>query len=161
MPTPIPTPTPKPIPAPTPGPTTATADLPGQLRLGVMRLARRLRQERPGELTPSMLSALSVVERHGPLTLGELAAVEQVAPPSMTRIAARLEESGLAVRTADATDRRVARLALSPEGRRQLKEIRGRRDAYLARRLRALTPDEQALLARALPLLERLTGDVP
>jgi DNA-binding MarR family transcriptional regulator len=108
-----------------------------------------------------MLSALSVIERQGPLTLGELAAVERVAPPSMTRVAARLEEKGLAVRTVDATDRRVARLALSPEGRRQLKEIRGRRDAYLARRLRALTLDEQALLARALPLLERLTGDVP
>jgi DNA-binding MarR family transcriptional regulator len=137
------------------------AELPAQLRLGVMRLARRLRQETPGQVTPSMQSALSMLDRHGPLTLGELASLERVAPPSMTRIAARLEEAGLVVRSADTGDRRVARVAVSPEGRRLLKDIRGRRDAYLATRLRSFTQDERALLDRALPLLERLTGDVP
>ena len=137
------------------------AELPAQLRLGVMRLARRLRQETPGQVTPSMQSALSMLDRHGPLTLGELASLERVAPPSMTRIAARLEEAGLVVRSADAGDRRVARVAVSPGGRRLLKDIRGRRDAYLATRLRSFTPDERALLDQALPLLERLTGDVP
>jgi DNA-binding MarR family transcriptional regulator len=137
------------------------AELPSRLRLGVMRLARRLRQETPGQVTPSMQSALSMLERHGPLTLGELASLEQVAPPSMTRIAARLEEGGLLVRTIDAGDRRVARVAVSPEGRRLLKDIRGRRDAYLATRLRSLHPEERAVLARALPLLERLTDEVP
>ena len=137
------------------------AELPAQLRLGVMRLARRLRQETPGQVTPSMQSALSMLDRRGPLTLGELASLERVAPPSMTRIAARLEEAGLVVRSADAGDRRVARVAVSPEGRRLLKDIRGRRDAYLATRLRSFTQDERALLDQALPLLERLTGDVP
>jgi DNA-binding MarR family transcriptional regulator len=137
------------------------AELPAQLRLGVMRLARRLRQETPGQVTPSMQSALSMLDRHGPLTLGELASLERVAPPSMTRIAARLEEAGLVVRSADTGDRRVARVAVSPEGRRLLKDIRGRRDAYLATRLRCFTQDERAVLDRALPLLERLTGDVP
>jgi DNA-binding MarR family transcriptional regulator len=137
------------------------AELPARLRLGVMRLARRLRQETPGQVTPSMQSALSMLERHGPLTLGELAALERVAPPSMTRIAGRLEEAGLVARTVDTADRRVARVAVSPEGRKLLKEIRGRRDAYLATRLRSFPPQDRALLARALPLLEQLTGDVP
>lgn len=136
------------------------AELPARLRLGVMRLARRLRQETPGQVTPSMQSALSMLERHGPLTLGELASLERVAPPSMTRIAARLEEAGLVVRTVDSADRRVARVAVSPEGRKLLKEIRSRRDAYLATRLRSFSPEDRALLARALPLLEQLTGDV-
>ena len=137
------------------------AELPAQLRLGIMRLARRLRQETPGRITPSMQSALAVLDRHGPLTLGELAALERVAPPSMTRVAARLEEAGLVVRTVDAVDRRVARMAVSAEGVTLLKEVRGARDAYLAKRLRSFTPEERAVLAQALPLIERLTGDVP
>ena len=136
------------------------AELPARLRLGVMRLARRLRQETPGQVTPSMQSALSMLERHGPLTLGELASLERVAPPSMTRIAARLEEADLVVRTVDSTDRRVARVAVSTEGRKLLREIRSRRDAYLATRLRSFSPEDRALLAEALPLLEQLTGDV-
>lgn len=136
------------------------AELPAQLRLGIMRLSRRLRQETPGQITPSMQSALAMLDRHGPLTLGELAGLERVAPPSMTRIASRLEEAGLVVRSVDASDRRVARVAVSPEGSRLLREVRSRRDAYLATRLRSFTLEERAVLAQALPLLERLTGDV-
>jgi DNA-binding MarR family transcriptional regulator len=136
-----------------------TASLPSQLRLVVMRLARRLRQEAVGAITASQLSALSTVEWRGPLSLGELADVERIAPPSMTRIAARLEERGWVERTVDAADRRVARLAITDEGRSLLMETRTRRDAYLARRLRALTAEEREILAQALPLLERLTRD--
>ena len=136
-----------------------TASLPSQLRLVVMRLARRLRQEAVGAITASQLSALSTVEWRGPLSLGELADVERIAPPSMTRIAARLEERGWVERTVDPADRRVARLAITDEGRSLLMETRTRRDAYLARRLRALTAEEREILAQALPLLERLTRD--
>jgi len=136
-----------------------TAVLPSQLRLAVMRLARRLRQESVGDITQSQLSALSIVDRRGPLSLGELADVERVAPPSMTRIAARLEEQGWVVRTVDATDRRVAHLAVTDAGRALLKETRTRRDAYLATRLRGLSADERVILGSALPLLERLAGD--
>jgi DNA-binding MarR family transcriptional regulator len=136
-----------------------TASLPSQLRLVVMRLARRLRQEAVGAITASQLSALSTVEWRGPLSLGELADIERIAPPSMTRIAARLEERGWVERTVDAADRRVARLAITDEGRSLLMETRTRRDAYLARRLRALTAEEREILAQALPLLERLTRD--
>jgi DNA-binding MarR family transcriptional regulator len=133
--------------------------LPSQLRLGIMRLARRLRQESVGDITQSQLSALSIVDRRGPLSLGELADIERVAPPSMTRIAARLEERGWVVRAVDSTDRRVARLAVTDAGRALLKETRTRRDAYLATRLRGLSAEEREILLRALPVLERLAGD--
>src|SRR6516162_6484918 len=135
-----------------------TAVLPSQLRLAVMRLARRLRQESVGDITQSQLSALSIVDRRGSLSLGELADIERVAPPSMTRIAARLEEHGWVVRTVDATDRRVARLRISDSGRALLKETRTRRDAYLATRLRGLSAEDREIIERALPLLERLAG---
>jgi DNA-binding MarR family transcriptional regulator len=121
-----------------------------------MRLARRLRQESEGGASLSMLSALSTIDRQGPLTLGALAAEERVAPPSMTRIVARLEEQGLANRKGDAADRRVARVEITPEGHRYLDQYRTRRDAYLAHRLKALSADDRALLTRALPILERL-----
>jgi DNA-binding MarR family transcriptional regulator len=91
--------------------------------------------------------------------LGDLADIERVAPPSMTRIATHLEERGLVVRAVDPSDRRVARVAITPAGRDLLKETRTRRDAYLATRLRALSREELDILARALPVLERLARD--
>ena len=136
-----------------------TSGLPSQLRLAVMRLGRRLRQEAVGDITASQLSALSTVARSGPLSLGELSEIERIAPPSTTRIVGRLEERGLVVRTVDAADRRVARLAASEAGQSLLNQTRTRRDAYLALRLQAMTAEERETLMRALPLLERLTGD--
>ena len=133
--------------------------LASELRLAVMRLARRLRQQAEGDLTPSLLSALSSVDRLGPLALGELAAAEGVQPPTMTRVAAGLAERGLVVREPDATDRRVARLRASAEGCRLLAEARARGDAYLSRGLRALAPAEREALARAVPLLEKLAEE--
>ncbi len=135
--------------------------LPSQLRLTVMRLARRLRQEAGADITLSQLSALATVERHGPVSLKDLADVERITPPSMTRISTGLEERGLVVRTADAADRRVARLAITDSGRVLLQMTRSRRDAYLAERLQALTADEVAALDRALPILARLAGEQP
>ena len=137
-----------------------TVALGSQLRLVVLRLSRRLRQEAVGEITPSQLSALTVVAKHGEVTLGELAAIERIAPPSMTRIAARLEEQGFVERRVDPTDRRVARLAPSDAGLELLSMIRTRRDAYLASRLREFTDEERRILEDAVPLLERLaSGD--
>ena len=121
-----------------------------------MRLARRLRQESAGGITLSQLSALSTVEHHGPGSLGDLAEIERVAPPSMTRIASHLEERGLVARTTDSADRRVARLAVTDEGRSLLRQTRTRRDAFLARRIGALSAEEREILGRALPILERL-----
>jgi DNA-binding MarR family transcriptional regulator len=133
--------------------------LPSQLRLAVMRLARRLRQEASGDITLSQLSALSTVERRGPVSLKELAEVERISPPSTTRITTFLEEGGLVVRSVDPVDRRVAHLAITDAGRRLLEKTRSRRDAYLATRLRALAPDELEALTRALPIFERLLGE--
>ena len=131
------------------------------LRLAVLRLSRRLRQETAGsgDITPSQMSALVVLSQHGELTLGELAAIERIAPPSMTRIAARLEEKGLLERRADVADRRVARVAISASGEDLLRQSRERGDAFVSARLGALTPEEQELLGRAVPLLERLASD--
>jgi DNA-binding MarR family transcriptional regulator len=132
---------------------------PSQMRLAVMRLARRLRQESGADITLSQFSALATVDRLGPLSLKELADVERVTPPSMTRISTCLEERGLVVRTVDAADRRVARLATTDAGRLLLEKTRSRRDAYLALRMQSLAAEERATLERALPILERLIGD--
>ncbi len=129
------------------------------LRLGVMRLARRLRQQADGEVTPSLLSALATVERLGPLTLGELAGVERVQPPTVTKLVARLEEMGFVHREADPQDRRVSRVRLAEGGRRYIARSRTRKDAYLAERLQRFSPAERTLLAEALPLLQRLAEE--
>jgi DNA-binding MarR family transcriptional regulator len=128
-----------------------------RLRLVVARLNRRLRQEANEGATPSQLAALATIERHGPITLGELASHERVRPPSMTRIVAGLEETELVRRTGDPTDRRVSRVTITPEGRRLLARSRTRRDAFLASLLDHLDPDELTLVERAVPILERLT----
>ena len=101
-------------------------------------------------------SALSSVDRLGPVTLGDLAAVERVQPPSMTRIVAGLEEAGLVVRKIDERDRRVARVETTVAGQRFLERSRGRKTAYLAARVRTLSAEDRAVLARAAILLEQL-----
>jgi DNA-binding MarR family transcriptional regulator len=135
-----------------------TAALAARLRLGVTRLARRLRQEAEAGITPSMLSALSSAERRGPLTMRDLCAAEQVQPPTMTRIVAALLEAGLVVREADPVDGRVAWVRVSPEGRRLLGRNRRRKEAYLAKALSALDPHELEHLVTAADVLERLTA---
>ncbi|HLI01897.1 MAG TPA: MarR family transcriptional regulator [Acidimicrobiales bacterium] len=135
--------------------------LPSQLRLAVLRLSRRLRQQTVGDISPSQLSALASIAKHGEVSLGELAAIERIAPPSMTRIAARLEERGLVSRRVDQADRRVSRVVINPAGNELLAATRTRRDAYLAARLQAFSPEEQQLLAEAVPLMERLAANDP
>ena len=76
---------------PAPRPAPAEEELAARLRLSATRLARRLRQEADAGLTPSQLSALAVIDRQGPLTLGALADHEQVAPPTITKVVAKLE----------------------------------------------------------------------
>ncbi len=134
-----------------------TEALAARLRLGVTRLARKLRQEAEPGITPSMLAALSSVDAAGRLTMSDLCAVEQVQPPTMTRIVAALVEAGLVVREPDEDDRRVAWVRLTPAGRTLLERSRRRKEAYLAKRLRELQPDEVVLLEDAAGLLERLT----
>ncbi|MBW8826181.1 MAG: MarR family transcriptional regulator [Acidobacteria bacterium] len=132
-----------------------------RLRMALARLGRRLRQEGTAidDVTPSQVSAMASLDQLGAATLGELAAAERIQPPSMTRIVARLEEGGFVSRTVDQTDRRCVRVELTPAGSEFLTRSRTRRDAYLTDRVADLSPDEQALLADALPILEQLLGE--
>jgi len=133
-----------------------TAALAARLRLGVTRLARKLRREAEAGITPSMLSALSSAERRGPLTMRDLCSAEQVQPPTMTRIVAALVEAGLVVRESDPVDGRVAWVRVTPQGRRLLARSRRRKEAYLAKALGALDPHELEHLETATGVLERL-----
>lgn len=143
-------------PEPSPG---ETAELAGRLRLSVTRLARLMRQQTDTGLSPTLLAALAAVESVGPLTLGELATREQVTPPTITKAVGCLEEQGLVARWVDPDDRRVAWVGITPEGRRLLERSRTRKNAWLARRLRALDPEERARVAAVLDALERLTEE--
>jgi DNA-binding MarR family transcriptional regulator len=96
------------------------ADVAVHLRLVLARTARRLRQESGADLSPSLVSALSSIDRHGPLTPSELAAHERVQRPTATRVLARLEEAGLIERAPSPDDGRVAHLRLTEEGDRRL-----------------------------------------
>jgi DNA-binding MarR family transcriptional regulator len=131
-------------------------ELAARLRLAVLRLSRRLRQQVAGGVTSTQVSALATIERLGSPTLGELATSEQVRPPSMTKIVVGLEEAGLVRRQVDADDRRVARVMLTAEGRRVVQRSRSLRTAYLARRLRRLSEPERQSLGELVRLLEQL-----
>jgi DNA-binding MarR family transcriptional regulator len=134
----------------------STTEVAARVRLAVTRMARRLRQEAGGELSPSQASALATVERHGPLTPSELAELERVRRPTATRVLARLAELGLIVRQRDPADRRSALISVAPTGRSLLRALRTRKTAYLARRLRKLDADELATLDRAATIVEDL-----
>lgn len=135
--------------------------LPSRLRMVVTRLARRLRQQGESAASPTQLAALATIERDGPLTLGTLAAIERVRPPTITAAVERLEEQGLVHRRIDARDRRVARVAITSQGRRLLAESRSRKTAYLEQQLAALSADERATLAQAATILERVLEREP
>jgi DNA-binding MarR family transcriptional regulator len=148
---------------PTASPTTAESqatlaqqELASRLRLSINRLHRRLREESLAGLSPAQASALGAVRRLGSPTLGELAAVEQVQPPTMTRIVATLADSGMVTRVTDAADRRSARVRITPAGKRSLERIRTLKNAFLTRRLADLSPDEQGRAAELVDLLEHL-----
>lgn len=104
-----------------------------------------------------MLSALSSAERQGPVTMRDLCAVEQVQPPTMTRVVAALVAAGLVVREADAEDGRVAWVKVTPEGRRLLERSRRRKEAFLARAIRDLEAGDVATLEAAADVLEGFT----
>jgi DNA-binding MarR family transcriptional regulator len=130
-----------------------------RLRLAIVRIARRLRQEGAGavgELTPTATSALATVERHGPLTPSELAEIERVKRPTATRTLGALIEAGLVDRAPDPADGRSALVSATAEGRERLRRLRGRKNAYLARRMRDLPDPDLRALERAAEVLERM-----
>jgi DNA-binding MarR family transcriptional regulator len=130
-----------------------------RLRVAVTRLNRRLRQQSLAGLSPAQASALGTVNRLDTLTLGELAAAEQVQPPTATRLVTSLEKAGLVARKNDDIDRRVVRVKITAEGRRTLERIRNLKNAYLERRLAALDPAERELAETLTGLLEHMVAD--
>jgi len=140
---------------PTPHPDVlATAD---RLHSAAIHLLRRVRKQdaATGE-GPARLSALSVLVFAGPKTLGELAAAEQVKPPTMSRIVAGLTRSRLVTITADPHDARRMRIRATAKGIRLLHKGRQLRIAYLAAHLGELAPRELAALDEAVEILQRL-----
>lgn len=138
---------------------TTLTDSAARLRMAIVRTARRLRQEAASEtsgLTPTSTAALATIERHGPLTPSELARIERVKRPTITRTLNCLEREGLIERTADPTDRRSALVAINGAGRERLRRLRGRKNAYLARRMRDLPATDVETLERAAEILDRM-----
>jgi DNA-binding MarR family transcriptional regulator len=129
------------------------------LRTAIVRTARRLRQEAAAEttgLTPTSVAALATIERHGPITPSEIAEIERVKRPTITRTLGCLEREGLIDRAPDPGDRRSALVSVNGAGRERLRRLRKRKNAYLARRMRDLTEEEVETLERAAEILERM-----
>lgn len=133
--------------------------------MAIVRTARRLRQEGAGggaaEMTPTALAALATVERHGPLTPSELAEIERIKRPTATRILGVLVKAGLIDRTPDPDDGRSALIRINTAGRERLRRLRGRKNAYLARRMRDLPADDLHTLERAAEILEEILEGEP
>ena len=128
------------------------------LRLMCMRISRRIRFESSHDVAPHQFSVLCRLEE-APRTPGELAEIERVAKPSMTRTVGALVDRGLVLRQDDPLDGRSVILSLSEEGRRAVRAIRRRRDAWMASRVARLTPEEQDVLARATEILAKVAGE--
>src|SRR5436853_7885664 len=140
----------------TKGLSSANREAADRLHSASIHVLRRVAREDPASgLSAARLSALSVLVFGGPRTLGELAAAEQVRPPTITSIVRGLEEAGLVRRDADPNDGRVARVRATAEGERILQRARQRRIASLADRLDSLSPEEVARVGEAADLVER------
>jgi len=132
-----------------------------RLRVTIARLSRWLRRHELAGLTPTQVSALSTVDRHGPLRLGDLAAAEGIAPSTLTRLVTVLEERGYVERCPVPEDARASTLTIAPAGHEVLERIREQSTILLAGRLETLTAGQRAALAAALPALEQLAGPDP
>ncbi|HYK97405.1 MAG TPA: MarR family transcriptional regulator [Candidatus Acidoferrales bacterium] len=127
-----------------------------RLHSAAIHLLRRVRRTDVQTGVPAaQLSALSVL-MGGPRTLGEMAAAEQVRPPTMSKLVSDMESVGLLRRTGDPTDARVVRLDMTPKGRRVLAKGRDLRIADIERRLRAQGPHGVAAVASAVDVIERM-----
>jgi DNA-binding MarR family transcriptional regulator len=133
------------------------------IRYGVMRLAQRMRVERADDaLSPSKLILLGWLMRKGPLTPGELAALERVRPQSLTRTLASLEEEGLISRRTGESDRRQSVVAITEQGHAAFSQDMRQRDIWLATVMtQRLSPTEREILRLAVQLMERLAAPDP
>ncbi len=127
-----------------------------RLRLIVLRLARRIRAQATGDITPSQLAVLGTILRHDRLSVGQIAEYEHVQPPSASKIVAALERHGLVERTTDAADRRCTQISATAAGLDYADEVRAAGRTWLARQLDQLDADDVAAVEQALPALEQL-----
>lgn len=135
----------------------SAAQLAVSLRDAITRLNRRVRQSRPvGDLTATQLSALTSLELAGAMTPGELAEIERVRPPTMTKIISKLEERGLVQRSPHPTDRRQVILSATTSGREVIARFERAREEWLAQRLAELSAQEREILHRAAEILRGL-----
>ncbi len=131
-----------------------------RLHSAAIHLLRRLRRtDEATGLSPARLSALSVVVFAGPRTLGELAGIEQVRPPTMTHLVRGLEQQGLVKRTSDDDDKRVARISATQQGRRLLERGKQLRLKGLTDRILDLSASDVAALEAAIPIIEWLSEE--
>jgi DNA-binding MarR family transcriptional regulator len=137
-------------------------ELPARLHSAALHLLRRLAQEDSATgVSPPRLSALSVLVFGGPRTIGALAGIEGVTPPTMTRLVAGMAADGLVERLPDPDDRRIVRVAASDRGREVLLAGRERRVATLATMLAPLTPKERRRLEAAARIIETMLAPAP
>lgn len=129
--------------------------LANDLRMACQRVSRRVRFDNADELAPHKFGVLAKLNK-APRTASELAALEQVSAPSMTRTLNGLCDAGLAERTVDPDDRRRQTVSITPDGRAVVARTIASRDDWMVRRLRGFTTDELTLLAGATDLLERV-----
>ena len=139
--------------APHPGPE-ILAELLHSTAIRLLRTVRRV--DESSGLTPSRLSALSVIVFNGPIPLGKLAEAEQVRPPTMTRIVNALEQQELVVKVQDPGDGRLVRIAATTRGKRVLIRGRARRVQLLTGKVRRLGKVEQENLSAALVTIQNL-----
>ena len=128
-----------------------------ELRLLLLRVARRIRNNRSGNVSDSQLSVLFQLDEHGERTPGELAERDHLTPPSMNRTLNRLEDAGLIARTRSTDDGRRVNVSLTSAGRSLITETRRLRTAWFSRQLAELTPEERAALEAAMPALRRIS----
>ena len=129
-----------------------------ELRLACLRLSRRIRYESTLDIAPHLYSVLIHLDG-GPLTPRDLAGIERVSAPSMTRTLNALEGLGLVARDPHPSDGRQLLVRMTPDGESLVARTRASRDSWMARRVDALSPHERELVAAALPVLTRLAGE--
>jgi DNA-binding MarR family transcriptional regulator len=142
-----------------PAPDPETAALAHDLRIACMRVARRVRFDADNTVAPHQFSVLVRLEQ--PRTLGEVAALEQVSAPTISRTVAQLVDQGYVTRETDPDDRRSVRLSLSEQGAAVVRRERAHRDAWMTARIEGLTAADRTLLRRATDLIEGLLEREP
>ena len=132
-----------------------------RLRLVILRLTRRIRTHANTGITPSQMAVLATIIRLGRVTVGQIAEIEHVQPPSVSKIVGTLEKIGYVERSVDPDDRRCAPLVATPAGLAYADEVRAAGRTWLAEQLDGLDVIDVAAVERALPALERLLGARP